>query len=437
MLSWIRSGAIKYKPYIKNKLIEVQELHPMESWRYIPGRNNRAADLISKGCNYEKLEEILKGPDILYDKSDTWTWNPDIINQKDIDVEKNAKQLVVAVSPVESVIDVNKFSSWKKLVRVTAYVLRFAELRRKEKSSKSEDDQLSAEEIKSAERYWILKAQGTIDEKTWKQAEKLAPFKDESGIFRIRGRLENMELFDEERKHPILLPKDHKISQLIVEEIHRTKCVHSGHLRVMAEVRKRYWILGLRQIAKRVGYKCIICRRWRARSMEQCMADLPKLRMSVGLPFENTAIDYFGPFESRYGGRGRKKSYGVIFTCLSTRAVHVDLASDLTTDRFLLALRRIISLYGTPKRIRSDNGKNFVGAAREITRMLKSWRRSHDIASPVLKFCESNLIEWSFSTPLASHHNGAVESIVKSVKSSLNKIVNVLLISHLGLPLAP
>ena len=109
--------------------------------------------------------------------------------------------------------------------------------------------------------------------------------------------------------------------------------------------------------------------------MEQKMADLPSFRLCVGLPFENTAVDYFGPFVTKYGGRGRKKAYGAVFTCLTTRAVLVELVSDLTTDRFLLALRRFISIYGTPKRIISDNGSNFVGAARELTRMLNSWRR--------------------------------------------------------------
>ena len=157
--------------------------------------------------------------------------------------------------------------------------------------------------------------------------------------------------------------------------------------------------------------------------MEQKMADLPSSRLCVGLPFENSAVDYFGPFDIRYGGRGRKKAYGSVFTCLTTRAVHVELVCDLTSDRFLLALRRFISIYGTPKKLTSDNGSNFVGAAREITRMLKTWERSEDGDSKIIDFCKKSLITWQFSTPLASHHNGVVESLVKSVKVSLNKIV--------------
>ena len=124
----------------------------------------------------------------------------------------------------------------------------------------------------------------------------------------------------------------------------------------------------------------------------------------------------FGTFEIKYGYKGRKKSYGAVFTCLTTRAVHVELVSDMSSDMFLLTFRRFISLYGTPKRIHSDNGSNFVGAAKELRMMIKTWRELRTVV-------EDNIIEWTFSTPLASHHNGVVECMVKSVKNTLNKIV--------------
>ena len=92
---------------------------------------------------------------------------------------------------------------------------------------------------------------------------------------------------------------------------------------------------------------------------EQFMSDLPSFRLSPGSPFESTYIDYFGPFEIRFGKRQRTKVRGVIFTCLTTRAIHLELVTNLTTDRFLMALRRFISIYGQPKVIRSDNGQNF------------------------------------------------------------------------------
>ena len=224
-----------------------------------------------------------------------------------------------------------------------------------------------------------------------------------------------MQVFDRDRKHPILLPKNAHISYLITNQMHE-ELLHPGHSRVMAEVRKRFWIVGVRGLAKSIGKRCVTCRRWRGVAMEQRMADLPSLRVNATCPFENTAIDYFGMFDMKYGYRGRTKAYGVVFTCLTTRAVHVELATDVSTNTFLLALRRFMSLYGAPKEIRSDNGRNFVGAANEIRQMIKLWTSDTPERIKLTNFCNTQSIRWTFSTPTASHHNGAVESMVKSVR---------------------
>ncbi|XP_066911613.1 uncharacterized protein [Clytia hemisphaerica] len=109
------------------------------------------------------------------------------------------------------------------------------------------------------------------------------------------------------------------------------------------------------------------------------MADLPKERLSVGShAFENVGVDYFGPINVKQGRRTRRtagtaKRYGALFTCMTTRALHLELAGDLSTDSFILALRRFRARRGNPKTIRSDNGTNFVGAEREIREALAKW----------------------------------------------------------------
>lgn len=430
VLSWIRSGAIKYKPYIKNKLIEIQELHPIHIWKYVPGKENSTADLISKGCNFEELDKITRGPEMLLRKRETWTKFSFTPKEAEINLEKNAKATTVnvAIKDNEPIFDVENFNSWEKIIRITAYVMKFVSMLKKTKMN-SNETMLSVEVIERARKFWVVEAQKSLNDNTMKCIEKLLPYKDEEGIVKINGRLANMELFDEDRKRPIVLPNNHKISYLIVKGAHE-KCIHAGYMRVVAEVRKKFWIVGVRKIARDISNKCIVCRRWRNSPLQQKMADLPALRLCVGIPFENTAVDYFGPFETKYGGRGKKKSYGAIFTCLTMRAVLVELVSDFTTDKFLLALRRFISIYGTPKLIVSDNGSNFVGAAREIKKILDSWRRQDTRNSRLLDFCDENLITWKFSTPLASHHNGAVESMVKCTKIALNKIVKGHLLSE-------
>ena len=154
------------------------------------------------------------------------------------------------------------------------------------------------------------------------------------------------------------------------------------------------------------------------------MSDLPHFRIKPGgPPFENSSVDYFGPFLIKYGKRQRIKAYGVIFTCLVTRSIHLDVALNLTTESFLMSFRRFIALYGQPKFIRSDNGKNFHGAASEIREMLKAWQSNPDDKRKLMEFTGSYGLRWTFSTPLGSHHNGAVESLIRSVKLSLNKII--------------
>ena len=119
----------------------------------------------------------------------------------------------------------------------------------------------------------------------------------------------------------------------------------------------------------------------------------------------------------------------MVFTCLNTRASFVDMATDLSTEKFLLALRRFIGQYGQPHQL-SDNGSNFVGAAKEIREMIRKWKSNERGQTLLNDFCAENTIRWTFSAPLAPHHNGVVESIIKSVKSSLNKIVKNAILSE-------
>ena len=144
-----------------------------------------------------------------------------------------------------------------------------------------------------------------------KQIEKLFPSKDDEEIVRIYGRIKETPLFDFNRKHPVSLPRDHGISALIVKQTHED-IYHPGYLRVMAEARKKFWIIGIRYLSKSIGRNCIICRRSHGTN---------DVKLIPGHPFGSTAIDYFGPFEIKYGSKGRKKCSGAVFTCLTTRAV--------------------------------------------------------------------------------------------------------------------
>ena len=150
------------------------------------------------------------------------------------------------------------------------------------------------------------------------------------------------------------------------------------------------------------------------------MADLPLERIDSRChAFQNVGVDYFGPILIKQGRRTRRstgtaKRYGALFTCMTTRSVHLELAGDMSTDSFILALRRFRARRGNPKVIRSDNGTNFVGAERELREALQRLDQLK-----ITNELSANSIEWKFNPPIAPWMGGAMESMVKLTKRAL------------------
>ena len=218
-------------------------------------------------------------------------------------------------------------------------------------------------------------------------------------------------------KHPVLLPHDHWISLLITRNAH--KFGHNGVATTTAKVRRKYWILRAQDLTKSVKYRCVFCREMKHKVESQFMADLPQLRLAPCTPpFHHTACDYFGPFIVKIGRNKTTKHYSVVFTCLNTRAIHLELAVDCSTMEFLQVLRRFFSIRGQPAVMMSDNGTQFVGAERELREMITGWDKKQ-----LQEFCAEKGMEWKFTTPKAPHHNGCAEAMVKTCKKALKKVV--------------
>ena len=168
---------------------------------------------------------------------------------------------------------------------------------------------------------------------------KLDP-KLDNGILRVGGRLSKLAM-PEETKHPVILPKNHHVSRLILENVHR-QIGHCGRNYMLSVLRQKYWIPCANALSRKIINDCVKCRRLRGNVGEQKMADLPSDRITPDLPpFTKVGVDYFGPIEVKKG-RGTIKRYGVIFTCLASRAVHLEVAHSLDTDSCINALRRFI-----------------------------------------------------------------------------------------------
>lgn len=166
-------------------------------------------------------------------------------------------------------------------------------------------------------------------------------------------------------KHPMILPKKGHISDLVIHHFH-TKSCHQGCDITHANIRSSgVWIISGNSAVGHHISKCVTCQRYRGTFVKQKMADLPQDRLEEAAPFTYSAVYYFGPFHIKEGRRELKK-YGVLFTCLSSQAIHLETAVSLTTDSFLNAYRRFVGRRRPVRQLRSDQGSNFVGARNEL-----------------------------------------------------------------------
>ena len=220
-------------------------------------------------------------------------------------------------------------------------------------------------------------------------------------------------------KHQVILSRHLHLSKLIISHIHY-KNVHIGREHTLRLLINKYWILACRGVIRKILSNCFYCKRVNLRRKAQIMANLPKQRLLIyDKTFAATGADYFGPFLVKHSKTTRRnqaltKRYGVIYACLTTRAIHLELAGDLSTDSFILSLRRFISRRGHIKIMKSHNGTNFVAAATELKERLSILDQIK-----VENFLTVKDIEWRFNLPLCPWMGGSWESLIKSIKRSL------------------
>ena len=168
------------------------------------------------------------------------------------------------------------------------------------------------------------------------RVSQLDLFIDESDVIRVGGRLQNSHISDD-CKHPILLPRKGKVSDLIIKHCH-SKVAHGGRGFTLNEIQGAgYWIVGANSALKKVISNCVECRRFRGRVWEQKMANLPASRSKDAALFTHCGMDIFGPFAIKQR-KSTVKQYGAMFTCMASRAVHIEVTFSLDTDSFILAL---------------------------------------------------------------------------------------------------
>ncbi|XP_037931278.1 uncharacterized protein LOC119666075 [Teleopsis dalmanni] len=251
----------------------------------------------------------------------------------------------------------------------------------------------------------------------------LTPFVDEEGVIRVGGRVSSSTLqFD--AIHQMILPNNDPLVKLLVEKIHKNN-YHCGAQALLAQVRQRFWPLKGKSLMRAVIQQCLRCRRARPIVYNQIMGNLPGHRVQPARPFLSTGVDYCGSIWVHYKTRGKRpqKAYIAVFCCFATKAVHLELVTDLTTDAFIGALKRFIAKRGRCKTLYCDNATNFVGAKNKLqepTDVIYADRERESIAG----MCSTKDIEFHFIPPRSPHFDGLWEAAVKSVKYLLVKNVS-------------
>ena len=248
---------------------------------------------------------------------------------------------------------------------------------------------------------------------------KLNPFIHTDSLLRVGGRLQRSTL-DYSLKHPIILPKESTITEAVVR-FHHQSTFHSGRGITINQIRDNgLWIVNINSLVRHVLHHCTICRYLRGVVIQPKMGDLPSDRVESSPPFTHTGVDLFGPFYIKIR-RSIVKRYGVMFTCLSCRAVHLESVDSLETDSFIMALRRFISRRGDVRMIRSDNGTNFVGADKQLHR--EFMKMDHTKIANFLSRHKGDWVVWRRNPPSASNFGGVWERQIRTARSILSSMM--------------
>jgi hypothetical protein len=428
VLCWLQSSFHTLEVFVANRVSQIQNSETALVWRHVPGELN-PADVASRGCTAPELvaHSLWWRPD--------WLLEPETLWPASCVIGTPSSGLGVHLVETAPVSDtawlLERYSSLDKLVGVTAWVKRFIHNCR-HPDNRSRVRVLATEERNAALHHWIrvvqeehfgevLKPLRQGRPKLPKAIARLNPFIDESGTLRVGGRLRNASLLYSVR-HPILLPKKGHLVELLVIDRH-IKNSHASCNALLGILQRDFWILNSRRVIRSIVFRCLPCFRLKAATMQPQMGDLPPDRVNEARTFSRVGTDFAGPFlvkTSRLRNAKVVKAYLCVFVCLSTKAAHLELVGELTTEAFIAALDRFVSRRGLPSLIRSDCGTNYKGADRYLQDVVKFlFENKIDIGTDLSR----RGITWTFDPPGCPHWGGIWEACVKQAKAHMYRVV--------------
>lgn len=439
VLGWIQSEARKYHQYVAFRIGEILETSSPNEWNWVDTKNNVADDATKweKKPNLSSSSRWYKGPSFLYQRRENWLFGKEK-EKFSTEEEMRAVYLLAHIEmPNNDIIDAKRFSNWHRLVRSMAFVLRFVEnlkLRKKERKfgpfSREEYIRARIVLFKQSQREEFLdeilvirnnESVGVSQRKELHRSSllrKCSPYLDEDGLLRVKGRIDAAKTVTFNTKRPIILSRQNYITKLLILSYHR-KLHHLNHQSTLNQIKQTFEIPALR-----VGLKGVIenlcqrCKNDKAKPMIPEMAELPLERLATfERPFTYVGVDYFGPIKVKVR-RSPEKRWGVIFTCLTTRAAYIDIAHSLDTSSCIFCIRNFSNRCGPPSKYHSDNGGNFHGAETELREEFQKMNKRK-----IEETFTDEHTQWSFNPPTAAHMGGVWERPIRIIKSVLKKML--------------
>jgi hypothetical protein len=305
----------------------------------------------------------LWGPEFL--RQDEKCWPPEIDHSSsenaglDISEFRMNNSVLTISNSDDNFIDYSRFSTWKRLISVASLVLKAVDILKNQKDS-------DLNRFCRAETLCFKQSQKNsfLDEirllSNFKEINKksrllnLDPKLDNQGVLRVGGRLSKLSV-ENFSSNPIILDAKNRATVLLIEHFH-DKFFHGNHQTVLNEIRQHFWIVGLRRALRKIVNQCIICKFLRGQPANPKMGNLPIARLGFRLsPFANSGVDFFGPLYVKVG-RKKEKRWCALFTCLTIRAIHLEILPSISANSVIMAIQRFVARRGIPEKFFSDSG---------------------------------------------------------------------------------
>lgn len=443
VIAWATST--KVLPALVERSVKQIKEARMKRFSYVPTDQN-PADVASRGAGLAELraQKWYEGPSWLPKRTEWPAQKEDVCSDEEtvamathLQEEEEQRVLLIsgtlqikkAVDPnsVEGApfgINPNDVQTVGALMRRTALCLRAAGRFLRGRGTLPARGRLN---YRGAWRLWLMWDQQRIYEPAKRKTNvsylrNLRASEDEEGLIRCETRIRAARVNRDEAE-PILLVKRSVLTRLIILSVHRNN-MHAGTAHTLAALRRKFWLPhGRREVYQTIREHCYTCRRERAQPFPSPpMAPLPEFRVNrTETPFTNVGIDAFGPYKVRVGkelNAPTEKRWVLLFTCMVTRAVHLEVLGDMTAAEFLNCLRRFAGRRGVPRRIICDNAPQFYAVEGYFQCV---WRRFAE-ADSTEKYYAQHGIEWHFIPPTSPWMGGAYERLIKEVKGSFHRV---------------